>query len=139
MFHIKSVLKYKYNPTIRYAITLFIGDEKRVGEVKMISRSQNEVLQKAMNDFFDLWSDWEKKCGLSGWVVEETGRWARELKRVGDAAYTQQEVAIAITHYLKALDEGMKCYCREIENLDYARKQVYDHFSYYIKHTQMLV
>jgi metal-responsive CopG/Arc/MetJ family transcriptional regulator len=139
IFNIKSVLKYKYNPTIRYAITLFIGDKDRIGEVKMVSRSQNETLQKGMNDFFALWSQWERKCNLPGWNLEETGRWVRELTKLEAKAYTESEVAMAITHYLKALDEAMKSYCEQIENPVYAKKQVYDHFSYYIQHTKMLV
>ena len=61
MLSIKSPLKYKYKPTIKYSIELYRTFEKAVGKLKISVRTQSNQLIAEMNNFFNLWQSIENK------------------------------------------------------------------------------
>ncbi|MGL4346158.1 MAG: CopG family transcriptional regulator [Cellulosilyticaceae bacterium] len=131
MMSIRSVLKYKYNPTIRYAVTLLRENGPRLGEVKMISRSQSDVLQNYLAHFFDIWTQYEQDKGMSGWVMDQGGKWSRILGRPEGMSCDDDTVAQAIVAYIKAVDDGLKIYCNHLDAMTIAKTKLYEHFNAY--------
>ena len=53
---IRSSLKYKYNPTIRYSIKIFRGSEKTTGEIRVNFRTHSAELKRKMEEFLNFWA-----------------------------------------------------------------------------------
>ncbi|MDA3730738.1 hypothetical protein PBV87_04385 [Niameybacter massiliensis] len=132
MMSIRSVLRYKYNPTIRYAITLDRSNNKRIGELKIISRTQSDVLQRYLSHFFELWSMYESQVQLPGWKIDQGGKWTRELIRQDEGRHDGEAVANAIADYIKAIDKGIKIYFEYNDNLSYLNNELSNHYGQYI-------
>jgi hypothetical protein len=128
MLSIRSVLRYKYNPTIRYAITLSRRQHEQIGELKVISRTQSSDLQNYLNAFFKFWTQLEKESGLIGWKLDTTGKWSRILRCPPHKSYSLDEIATGMTDYVKWLDEGLRIYCTYLHDLAYGERQVAHHF-----------
>lgn len=139
MMSIRSVLRYKYNPTIRYAITLDRSVDQRIGELKVISRTQSDVLQKYLLQFFELWTLQEKQVKLPGWRVDQGGKWTRELIKYNPTICEGEQIAEAIAEYIKAVDQGIKIYFQYIDNIPSLTKELTSHFNQYIQNSLMLV
>lgn len=139
MMSIRSVLRYKYNPTIRYAITLDRSAGSRIGELKVISRTQSDVLQKYLSHFFELWTMQEKQVKLPGWQIDQGGKWMRELIKQDDRICEGEQIASAIADYIKAVDKGIKIYFQYIDNIPYLNRELSNHFNTYIQSSLILV
>lgn len=139
MMSIRSVLRYKYNPTIRYAITLDTGSDVRIGDLKVISRTQSDILQKYLSHFFELWSQYEKQSMLPGWQIDQNGKWMRDLVRQDSKKGGSDSIANAIAEYIKAVDKGIKIYFQYTENLSCLDKELNNHFREYIQNSLLLV
>lgn len=133
MMSIRSVLRYKYNPTIRYAITLDRSHGKRIGELKIISRTQSDVLQKYLAHFFEMWTLLEGQMKLPGWQIDQGGKWTRELICQDEERMDGKSIANAVAEYIKAIDKGMKIYFEHSENTTYRNKELNNHYTNYIK------
>ena len=72
-----SALNYRYNPTVRYAVTLYEGSE-RPGEIRVSLRSQNTALLGHFNAFFALFDRLERQNGSVD-SEAENGRYTRYL------------------------------------------------------------
>ena len=73
---LKSMLEYRYRPTIRYEVTLFPPEEERAaGLLAVIFRTQSTELLEAMRAFFSCWASLE---GRRRFVFSE-GRVTRDL------------------------------------------------------------
>ncbi|MGL4737276.1 MAG: CopG family transcriptional regulator [Cellulosilyticaceae bacterium] len=131
MMSIRSVLKYKYNPTIRYAITLFREDGPVIGEIKVISRSQSEVLQTYLSHFFEIWTQYEKEQEFCGWETDQSGRWTRRLNKPMGTGYDATVLANTLADYIQVIDEGLKIYCSHLDTMPLGKIQLYKHFSQY--------
>lgn len=110
MISIRSVLKYKYNPTIRYAVNLYRDQGNNIGELKVVSRTQSGLLYEYLNNFFKIWARIEEKYDQKKWTIEQGARWSRKLLSQENKEYTPEEIAGAISEYIKVLDEGLKIY-----------------------------
>lgn len=135
MMSIRSVLRYKYNPTIRYAITLDRSNNKRIGELKIISRTQSDVLQRYLSHFFELWSMYENQVKLPGWKIDQAGKWTRELMCQDEGRHDGEAVANAIADYIKAIDRGIKIYFECNDNLPYLNNELSSHYGQYINNS----
>lgn len=131
MMSIRSVLKYKYNPTIRYAITLFRENGPIIGEVKVISRSQSDVLQTYLTHFFEICTQYERERGLCGWDMDQSGKWTRKIHKDSRKSYGAEDIANTISNYIQAIDEGLKIYCSHLDSLPLGKIQLYKHFNHY--------
>ena len=110
MISIRSVLRYKYNPTIRYAVNLYRGQEDYIGELKVISRTQSGLLYEYLAHFFEMWAQIEVQYHSKKWTIEQGAKWSRKLLNEEEKVYTPDEIAEAISDYIKVLDEGLKIY-----------------------------
>lgn len=118
---LKSMLEYRYRPTIRYEVTLFPPEEERAaGLLTVIFRTQSTELLEAMRAFFSCWASLE---GRRRFVFSE-GRVTRDLlftenrfcsprsaKATPDSGGKKDEessLASAIAAYIRLLDRALK-------------------------------
>lgn len=115
MYSIKSALRYKYNPTIRYSVYLMQQEGKLKGQLRIISRTQSEVLYYYLDTFFKLWCYIENEWAKVSWEVEEGTKWLRTFRLEAFQNSAQEnELASALSRYIKALDDGLKIYFNEL-------------------------
>lgn len=131
MMSIRSVLRYKYNPTIRYAINLYRGQGEELGELKVISRTQSGLLADYLNQFFKVWSKIEIRSGHVAWTIEQGAKWSRQLILVANRTYQAEEIAEAIATYIKVLDDGLKIFFGNIEHPSIMLEELTKHYNNY--------
>ena len=120
MMALKSTLKFKYNPTVKYTVELYRNTAEAIGQLKVTLRTQNRALIDGINAFFTLWAELE---GIS-----------HKYYSIGDGRYTRifiaspntsdKQIADHITSYVKGLDMCLKEFFKYIENPIVARKAV---------------
>lgn len=118
MLTVRSVLPYKYNPTIKFSIELDeVGEDECAGEFRVVSRSQSKGLLSKLTVFFELWSQIETTCfgerfpearlrhGISG------GRFRRSLRaRPNGCALNTGRIGEAVGQYVLLLQRAMTLY-----------------------------
>ena len=138
MISIKSVLKYKYNPTVRYAINLNRNQSESLGELRLISRSQSAFLLQSLSTFFERWSLWEQENQLPGWQLDASGRWFRTFLKV-DESIDPSHIAIGIAHYIHVVDEGIKLQCDCLVKEQTNQEALKNHFNQFIKNQKVTI
>ena len=113
---VKSSLDYKYRPTIKYEVELYRTSEEAIGELKIIFRTQSSDLLYRLSDFFDLWTRMEGiylrnyyKDGEIRYSFEN-GKFLRTFSIPNGKNYTNEEIAKAISDYIKVFDDIIKGY-----------------------------
>ena len=111
MYSIKSALRYKYNPTIRYSVYLGKENGKLVGQLKLISRTQSSLLFGYLDHFFRIWIAIENECQEVSWEQEEGAKWQRKLllDHYQEVA-SGMHLADQLCQYIKLIDDGLKLY-----------------------------
>lgn len=118
MLTIRSVLPYKYNPTIKFSVELAeIAEDECAGEFRVTSRSQSAGLLSKLTVFFELWSQIETTCfgerfpeirlkhGISG------GRFRRSLRaKPNGCALNTRRIGEAVGQYVLLLHKSMNLY-----------------------------
>lgn len=120
MLSIRSALKYKYKPVIRYSLELHRSFEKTIGQLKVSFRTQSENLKSDLTEFLKLWAELENK-NIVRFFPEgicytiEDGKFTRTF-RLPEAREHQSnaEIAKAISEYIKMFDEILKIYFANI-------------------------
>ncbi len=120
MLSIRSALRYKYKPVIRYSLELFRSFEKTIGQLRVSFRTQSERLKSELTDFLRLWAELENSFvvrffpeGIS-YTIED-GRFTRTFRLPEDKENcTNDEIARAISEYIKMFDEILKIYFENI-------------------------
>ncbi len=108
---LKSSLQYKYRPTVRYEVQLYKERGDTLGELDVVFRTQSRELISALIEFFRLWKSVEGRYLISGAAPEYTlydGRLTRTIALPADRDYTNDELAGAISGYIKTFDAAMK-------------------------------
>lgn len=116
---IRSSLKYKYKPTIRYGLQLLRAGDYTEGELKVSFRTQSEELKKKMEDFLGLWAKLENTYVIKFFpegirYIIEDGRFSRifvlpeEYKDKSD-----EDIGKAIAEYIRMFDDVLKCFFAE--------------------------
>lgn len=109
MYSIKTSLKYKYNPTIKYNVYLVKKGETIVGQLKVISRTQSELLYNYLDAFFKLWNQIENLFYSTCWIREEGAKWLKELNMY-DKDISEEDLAKELYDYITLLNEGLRIY-----------------------------
>ena len=107
---LKSALRYKYNPTVKYSLELYKSGSA-LGELRVTMRTQNKALITCLSDFFRLWAAVEQLVlGHTPECAAGEGRYSRILHldptQAGQA--TGEMVGRAIMEYVHLLDRCMK-------------------------------
>lgn len=137
MMSIRSVLRYKYNPTIRYAVSLYRGQHKEIGEVKVISRTQSGLLGGYLDQFFRIWAQVENQYERNSWNIEAGSKWVRKLSINDEKTYSPEEIAKSIADYIKILDGGLKIYFTHIDRGQYVINMLTEHYNNYYQYSKI--
>lgn len=111
---LKSSLEYKYRPTVKYEVELYRGFDAAIGELSVVFRTQSAALIQAMTEFFRLWKRIEDThlrpvTGIKLDYALYDGKFLRSLAMPA-ADFTSEELAGAISEYIKLFDKLMKGY-----------------------------
>ena len=112
--YLKSSLEYKYRPTVKYEVELYKGEGESIGQLSVLFRTQSMALISAMTDFFRLWCRIEQAhlLPLTGASIEYAladGKFIRSIS-VPDRSCSSEELAAALSEYIKLFDSLMKAY-----------------------------
>ena len=111
---LKSSLEYKYRPTIKYEVELYRSGGESIGALSVVFRTQSAPLLAAMTEFFRLWKRIEDlhlrpRTGARIDYALYDGKFLRSIA-VPDRDCTAQELAGALSEYIKLFDKLMKGY-----------------------------
>ena len=111
---LKSSLEYKYRPTVKYEVELYRGREESIGQLSVVFRTQSLALIEGMTEFFRLWKQIEDAHlrPLTGAQIDYAlydGKFVRSLA-APDADCSSDELAAALSEYIKLFDKLMKAY-----------------------------
>lgn len=112
--YLKSSLEYKYRPTVKYEVELYKGEGESIGQLSVLFRTQSMTLISDMTDFFRLWCRIEQAhlLSLTGASIEYAladGKFIRSIS-VPDRSCSSEELAAALSEYIKLFDSLMKAY-----------------------------
>ena len=124
---VRTALRYKYKPTIKYSVELFRSFSGCVGRLKVGLRSQSAELTVLCGEFFAYWQALEKRlCGklFKGGFPGEVSQkgYTRDFYEVGSGGLTDEEIAESITGYIRCFDRAISA-CVEAGNVDSAAPQ----------------
>lgn len=111
---LKSSLEYKYRPTVKYEVELYRGDSDAIGRLSVLFRTQAQSLISDMTSFFRLWKKIED-AHLASMIRTQIeyalydGKFVRSIS-VPEHDCTADELARAISEYIKLFDKQMKDY-----------------------------
>lgn len=115
MISIKSPLKYKYKPTIRYSVELSRNFSGKVGRLKVQFRTQSAQLISSIEDFFNLWQSIENKYltklftkGVPSEISD--GRYTRDFYSPNADRLTDEQIGNAISEYIQLMDMCIQKY-----------------------------
>ncbi len=131
MLTIRSPLRYRYKPTIRYRVELYRQPEHAIGVMHASFRTQNQSLIDEAERFFELWSQAEcanRLCTREDYKVAD-GCWDRRFRIKAGQEASAQEIGSAIGQYIKRVDAALKAYFAALPDHDAAGDAVMQYFS----------
>ncbi len=102
----KTVVFYKYNPTIKYFVEINLKDLQYSAEFRVSSRSQNSLLLLRLNGFFEFWIELESGHHENIIHDERNARFTRRFTNI----VNHQNFAYRIGEYINTFDESLKLY-----------------------------
>lgn len=120
---IRSSLKYKYKPTVRYSLQLLRQNEGITeGELKVSFRTQSDELKSKMEEFLRLWAKLENTYIIKFFpegirYIIEDGRFSRIF--VLPEEYrdkSNEDIGRAIAEYIRMFDDVLKCFFAETDS-----------------------
>ena len=137
MMSLRSALRYKYNPTVRYSIEMLHLEGGTQARLKVLLRTQSRTLMEYMDQFFVLWNGLEKKqgekeeAGKYGWKTEtDAAKYVRTL-RLPKEEISNEEFGERIALYIRAVDEAMKSFFSELDSPEKAVETVAKRYEVY--------
>ena len=138
MLSMKSLLKYKYRPTIRYSVELARDMGGKVGRLKVRFRTTSESLISAMNSFFCLWQELERSnlsqmfeggfpCSLSN------GCYTRDFYSPKQESLSDEDIGNAIGRYIELIDSCIKNYFDNLDDPKHAASLTEQMYTNYLK------
>ncbi len=122
IFSLRSPLRFKYKPVIRYQLELYRDTSQAVGNLRISLRSQNRQLLDLLNQFFRIWMQLEnhylpQALGHNVNYTCEDGRLKRELYHPANLpAFSGEDVGNAIADYIRGLDHCIKVYFAHVQD-----------------------
>lgn len=120
----RTSLKYRYKPTVKYAVEIYSENGKRAGELRVSFRTQNAQLIADLMGFFRCWAALEQKYiadKLSNDIVYTIadGRFERTLN-MPRGQITDDELGTAVAEYMAMFDGAMKAYFLYLPDIEKA-------------------
>ncbi len=139
-FQMRSALRYKYNPTVRYTVALGAGGGA-LGELRVSVRSRSDAFTLAMLQFFRLWARLESGMIGSVDVTCEPNRMVRRLAPHDKATGAPLDSidADALAAYIGAFDGAMKAFFNSIDSPLAAAEAAEAKLAEYVKNNRILM
>lgn len=137
MLSIKSPLKYKYKPTIKYSIELYRSFEGAVGKLRISFRTQSSRLIQTLHEFFKLWKSVEDKylsqifVGGVPWEFSELS-FSREFYAPSGSGLSDTQIADSIGGYINMIDSAVKIYFEDSDSPQTAERKIGGLYSDYL-------
>lgn len=144
MMSIRSALRFRYNPTIRYVVEIYREGGDAFGEMRVSSRTQSRKLLEYLEDFFTRFAHMElQERQLSAGVLEYHiggGRFSRKFTLPQDVRrLTNQQMGNAIAWYIQMFDEVMESYFESISLEQRPEEGMKEQYLEYMKHAEWLI
>lgn len=116
---IRSSLKYKYKPTVRYGLQLLRTKGHTEGELKVSFRTQSDELKSKMEEFLRLWAKLENTYIIKFFpegirYIIEDGRFSRIFVLPKEYENkSSEDIGRAIAEYIRMFDDVLKCFFAE--------------------------
>lgn len=138
-----SSLVYKYNPTVRYTLTL-AKDGKSIGELKVSLRTQNAALTAVMERFYYAFIAVERQLLGDGDYKVENGKFSRVLRLRENDGYlsgmiSSEGIGELVADYVAMLDRAMKAYFSYAADENEAYRAVEKVYSRYVRGARELI
>lgn len=141
---IRSSLKYKYKPTVRYSLQLLRQSERTEGELKVSFRTQSDELIAKMERFLRLWAELENKYivkyfpeGIQYYI--EDGRFTRRFTLPEHYKNkSSEEIGAAIAQYIRMFDDVLKCYFAG-DTHEEGTKKAAERYAEYLKNGMIVI
>lgn len=145
MLSIRSALKYKYKPVIRYGLELYRSFDKTIGQLRVSFRTQSETLKSDLTEFLKLWAELENKCivkffpeGIS-YTIDD-GKFTRTFRLPEAIEHrSDDEIARAISEYIKMFDEILKIYFANMDNRRLAAQLSVERYYEYLENGIVII
>lgn len=130
MLAVRSSIKYKYRPVIKYSIELFREPKDIVGRLKVSFRTSSSSFISAVENFFRNWIQVENAylgdIYLDGVPADfENSKYTRGFLEISEENdLSEEEIANAIGAYIKMLDKCIKFYFENLEEEEAVKKQI---------------
>lgn len=144
MISAKTLLKYKYKPTIKYSVELYRSFEGGVGRLRIALRTQSEQLIELIQRFFAIWKKVENKylseIFINGVPWASAGAsFEREFYAPRQSALNDDDIANAIGTYINLIDQCIKLYFENIGSPEQAGLKIEELYKQYLKKGVMIV
>ncbi len=117
MLSMRSAIRYKYNPSMRYVVELYPHASDALGELRASLRTQNPSLLLAIGQFYKLWTGLE--CvylqGAPRRSEAQGGRYTRRLL-IPQADTDSEAAGQAIAGYVALFDTCLKTYFEHLND-----------------------
>lgn len=109
---IRSPLRYRYKPTIRYRVELCRQPTQAIGILHAAFRTQSRPLLDDANAFFRCWAMHEVAHGecTAGDFALSDGGWDRQFRLRTEGCPAAEDCGRAISGYVKRVDAALKSY-----------------------------
>lgn len=111
---VKSALPYRYRPTLRYQVELLHSSDPCFGILTLSFRSTAPDLLSSLAFFVEMWTELERKYiapllrdGALKYGIDD-GVFSRTLSHPRDRIYDSEEIAAAISEYVRIFDVCVK-------------------------------
>lgn len=116
MYSLRSVIAYKYNPTLKYSIELYPEPKDGCfGELRVTVRTQNNTLISHLDRFFAIWSEIETSV-KDAQLACASGRFLRKFQWQYESVPDANQIADAVASYIDTIDKAAKMYFDCLKN-----------------------
>lgn len=117
-------ISYRYKPTMKYLVEIYPYEHEYLGELKVSSRTGNEFVRRAIDEFFRLWTALERRYVSENipCAIEENRMrrvFLRPRAEIGPTA-----LASAIAHYIGAFDALINEYFVNLDSDGFSVKEI---------------
>ena len=135
MLSMRSPLRFKYKPTIRYRVELLREmHDSTFGYLTVSFRTQSIQLMKALESFFGIWSAIENRYSGRKFRngVEYSfsdGKFIRSLKLIDDIHYDNEKLGQWVSELIGYIDSAIKIYFADMDIPEEAIKKIDSFYS----------
>lgn len=129
---LRSALRYKYNPTVRYAIELSGASGRLAGRLRVQLRTRNETLLCDAESFFTLWDGMERRLRGGIQSAIEPGRYTRFFLPQ-EREMAAQEFGEGIAEYVRLFDGCLRLYFKNLGSEQNAAAEIGRRYAAWLK------